>query len=75
MAKIEDTYERVFLDHTPGDEFWTRMIAIDAELGKKLSVRPIGNMDIDAACNAAFKAFNSAINDERARAAASKGRS
>lgn len=74
-AKMEELYEREFLEHSPSDAFWQRYLEIDKELGKKLAVRPIGNLEIDAACNAALKAFSSAINDDqRARAAAAKGR-
>jgi hypothetical protein len=76
MQRVEDLYEKTFLDFAPSDGFWNRFLSIESELGKKLGARPIGNLEIDAACNAAFKAFTSAINDEqRARAAAEKGRS
>lgn len=71
---MEELYEREFLEYSPSDAFWHRYVEIDRELGKKLAARPIGNLEIDAACNAAFKAFSSAINDEqRTRAATEKG--
>lgn len=59
----------------PGAAFWQRLDEIDIELGRALAMRPITNMEIDAACNKARAAFSSLLRDEQARAAAAQGRS
>ncbi len=51
-----EAYERHFRQRAD-DEFWTEEWKLQATMGRVLSRRPIGNMQIQAACKAYTRGF------------------
>lgn len=64
LATFADEYETAF-EGKPSEAFWTDLLKIERELDAKLKVRPIGTMEIDAACKQALLAFRSLVKREQ----------
>jgi len=72
---VADAYE--LADISPAsDGFWSKLDEIEISLEAALAHRPMGDIEITQACNAAMKAFSSSVTKERrdqqARAAAAE---
>lgn len=74
LATFADEYETAF-EEKPSDAFWSDLLKIDTVLSERLKVRPIGTMEIDAACKQALLAFRSLVKrEQRTRSSPSESR-
>ncbi|MCP4899934.1 MAG: hypothetical protein GY906_23445 [bacterium] len=67
FKQIEETYERAFSTQPADDQFWTEAEGLTLRLRDALAVRPLGALQIRAACTTAIKAFTEACVGGRAR--------
>lgn len=68
LKQMEELYFRAFGDKiSPSEEFHKDTLVLDKKLTLRISVRPITQMELDAACKAAYAQFNEACRAERKR--------
>lgn len=67
-SKLLGLYRKYFgPDHGPDEEFWVMDAELDGSLGRNLSKRPIGAMQIRQACQRYSRAFEEACVVQQSR--------
>jgi len=63
LERLAETYKRAKISGS--EEFWAKVTKIDQRLGEALKPRPIGDLEINTACQRANEQFIEACKEER----------